>query len=262
MEGRTLVVGLDSPEAKSFREYIDGAVVFHELIPRYQLAEGKLYVEGQSSPGFLRIDRVIFHGIFDTSEDFDFLTALALWRGPCFPKARGLLDCRLRLPCLARALEVTAFGQAARGFSVGGEPYKASQLTVAKWSNWHCGENKHRFEGQWTPEQSTVFEPFFDGDAVRIALIGPHAWQVRLQGEDWLHSIHHPDATYMDIDKTLLEDARRLAAHFGLEVAAVDYMVTPDGSHLLEVNHVPNVTVFPEMTEAFFEVAGQWTREQ
>ena len=39
---------------------------------------------------------------------------------------------------------------------------------------------------------------------------------------------------------------------------AVDYMVGTDGTkHLLEVNHIPNVTVFPEIRQAY--LAGRRT---
>jgi glutathione synthase/RimK-type ligase-like ATP-grasp enzyme len=67
----------------------------------------------------------------------------------------------------------------------------------------------------------------------------------------------------MPIDPELLDDARRLAAHFGLEVVGVDYIVSSDGSrHLLEVNHVPTVTVLPEVRAAYLDlVAGRAGRD-
>ena len=79
-----------------------------------------------------------------------------------------------------------------------------------------------------------------------------------MAGDGWLKSIHHRDAAFMPIDPELLDDARRLADHFGLEMVGVDYMVAADGSrHLLEVNHVPNVTVLPEVRSAYLDlVAG------
>ena len=80
-----------------------------------------------------------------------------------------------------------------------------------------------------------------------------------MAGDGWLKSIHHQDAAFMPIDPELLDDSRRLAAHFGLEIVGVDYIVAPDGSrHLLEVNHVPNVTVFPEVREAYLDLVVEW----
>jgi hypothetical protein len=140
-----------------------------------------------------------------------------------------------------------------------GTTVAADGPAVAKWGNWHCGEDKARFDDVWTATVPTLFETFIEGEAVRIALVGEHAWQVRMAGDGWLKSIHHPEAAFMPIDPELLEDTRRLADHFGLEIAGVDYIVAPDGSrYLLEVNHVPNVTVFPEVREAYLDLVVRW----
>jgi hypothetical protein len=54
----------------------------------------------------------------------------------------------------------------------------------------------------------------------------------------------------MPLDAELGEDTRRLDTYFGLEMLAVDYMVAADGTkHLLEGNHISNVTVFPEIRQ-------------
>jgi hypothetical protein len=43
------------------------------------------------------------------------------------------------------------------------------------------------------------------------------------------------------------------------EIIGVDYIVAPDGArHLLEVNHVPNVTAFPEVREAYLDLVVAW----
>src|SRR5437764_9893687 len=241
---RLLIVGLDEPEVVALRERLSGPIVQAEMLPRLQLRRGRLFVESPDADGrFLAVSRVVFHGIFE--DDLPFLTALALWGGPCFPQARGMMDCRLRLPCLVRALKVTRFGSLARGFADRGTEFVADTEMVAKWGEWHCGENKERFTGRRSAEVPTLFEPFIDGEAVRIQLIGARAWQTRLGGDDWKRSIHHPTAAMTPIDPELLDDARRLQAHFGLEILGVDYMVGHDGSkYLLEVNHIPSVTAF------------------
>jgi glutathione synthase/RimK-type ligase-like ATP-grasp enzyme len=126
--------------------------------------------------------------------------------------------------------------------------------------NWHCGEDKARFDGSWTVSEPTLFEEFIEGEAVRIVLVGEHARQVRMAGEGWLKSIHAPDAAFMPIDPELLDNARRLAEHFGLRSVGVDYMVSPDGGrYLLEVNHVPKRDrVFPEVREAYLDLVVRW----
>ncbi len=59
---------------------------------------------------FVSVERVAYHAIFE--DDFDFLTVLALWGGPCLPGARGMMDLRLRLPGLVRVLAVTRWSGA------------------------------------------------------------------------------------------------------------------------------------------------------
>jgi D-alanine-D-alanine ligase-like ATP-grasp enzyme len=80
-----------------------------------------------------------------------------------------------------------------------------------------------------------------------------------LTGDTWLKSIHHENACEMVVDKDLLEDTHNLARHFNLEIVGVDYMVGNNGEkYLLEVNHIPNVTIFPFMNDAFLEYAAHW----
>jgi hypothetical protein len=258
---RILFVGLEEPEVQEITQQTGCLSVVYEHLPNVKLVEGELFAESRLHPGkFLKIDKVVYHGIFEN--DFDTLTLLALWGGPCLPDAGGMMDCRLRHSGLVRALRVTRFGNLPRGMSVGAGEWLAERPTVAKWSNWHCGENKARFQGAWTsPNEITVYEPFIEGEAVRLMLVGEQAWQIHLKGDDWLKSIHHTDAGQMPIDADLLEDARRLAAHFNFALVGIDYMIDNQGNKfLLEVNHIPNVTVFPFMREAYVAFAVQWIK--
>jgi hypothetical protein len=227
-----------------------------DTLPRIVVRDGELLVEAASF-GFAPVSRVVFHGIFE--DDHDLLGGLALWGGPCLPNARAMLDCRLKLPCLVRALRFTRFGEPARGFVSARTDFDTSLKRVAKWGNWHCGENKARFQSTWRGEEPAIVEPYLSGEATRVVVIGQQAWQIKLAGDDWLKSIHHPDACLMLLDAELVDDTRAVAAGFGLEIAANDYVVTPDGRpHLLEVNHIPNVTRFPEIWEAYAEYVVRW----
>jgi hypothetical protein len=255
---RLLLVGIDEPEVEEIIKRLDCAIVSYQYLPRLKLVEGQLWVESRTRGGrFLTIDRVVYHGIY--GNDFDFITLLALWDGLCFPDPVGMMDMRLRHPSLARVLRVTRFGNLLRGMSLECEPWQAKTETVAKWGNWHCGENKARFSGEWTPSETTLFEPFIDGEAVRIVLMGDKYWQIRLTGDNWLKSIHHRDAVEMEVDRELLDDTRQIAQHFNLGMVGVDYMVDRQGEkYLLEVNHIPNVTVFPFIREAFIDFVASW----
>jgi hypothetical protein len=257
---RLLVVGLDEPEYLDLKSRLDAPAVYADLLPRIQIDRGRLLVEKPNAFGaFMPVSKVIFHGIFE--DDFPFLTALALWGGPCLPNAHGMMDCRLRLPCLVRALRVSRFGSLPRGYADRGTTVQSDTDLVAKWGEWHCGENKERFRATRACEQPTLLEPFVEGEAVRVHLMGERHWQIRLTGEGWKKSLHGPGAGFMDVDHELLEDTRRLQQHFGLEMLAVDYIVAREGGkHLLEVNHIPNVTVFPEIREAYLDWAARWAR--
>ncbi len=54
-----------------------------------------------------------------------------------------------------------------------------------------------------------------------------------------LKSIHDPKADFMPMDNELLDDTQNIRKALQLEIIAVDYIVTEEGSkHLLEVNQV------------------------
>jgi hypothetical protein len=257
---RVLIVGLEESEILIIKQSIgfDYLLVHYEVLPKIQLIEGNLLVESSTTPGkYLSVDIVIFHGIF--ADDFDFITLLALWSGPCLPNASGMMDLRHRIPGLVRALSVSKFSGIKRGMVLGGEEYFAESEVVAKWGIWHCGEDKNKFTGSWKSAETSVIEEFITGEAVRIMIVGDKAWQIKLTGDTWLKSIHHQDALEMELDNELLSDSRNIAKHFGLQMVGIDYMVSSDGNkYLLEVNHIPNVTVFPFMNKAFLEFSKEW----
>ncbi len=252
------LVGLDEPEAQAIREQVDAWVIDHVTLPRMVTQGGQLWMEARGGQ-MVPVRAVVYHGIYE--DDLDWMVGLALWGGPCLPRARAMMDCRLKLPCLVRALEHTRFGEQ-RGFASARARVETQGEQVAKWGNWHCGENKARINGSWTAEYASVLEPYFPGQAVRVLRIGDHVWQIRLEGEDWLKSIHHASAAFMEPDAELVADTRHLAEVFGLAIIANDYMVSPDGQkHLLEVNHIPNVTRFPEVWAVYRDFVAEWINQ-
>lgn len=259
---RILIVGLEEAEVNAIKQNLsfEYLIVQYDQVPQAKLVEGLLFVESPSVPDkYLLVDKVIFHGIYDN--DFDFITLLALWNGPCLPNAIGMMDLRQRIPGLVRALSVSTYSGIKRGMVIGTQEYAAATEVVAKWGIWHCGEDKTRFTGEWTSTETSVIEEFIDGEAVRIMLVGNKYWQIRLTGDTWLKSIHNEGSWEMDVDAGLLQDSRAIAKHFNLQTVGVDYMVGTNGQkYLLEVNHIPNVTVFPFVNEAFVEFAHNWIR--
>lgn len=257
MAQRTCIIGLDEPQNTAMRQRITGPLIVHETVPRIFVRDGELFVEASSGFSMLPVTKVVFHGIFE--DDHDLIAGLALWGGPCLPNARAMMDCRLKLPCLVRALQFTDFGNPPRGFASAGTDYPTDVERVAKWGNWHCGENKERFTKSWQSDETAIVERYLEGDAIRVVVIGDQHWQIKLEGDGWLKSIHHPTACFMPPDPRLVADTRKVANGFGLEIAANDYIVTPDGQpHLLEVNHIPNVTRFPEVWDAYAAYVADW----
>ncbi len=251
------IIGLERELSTFLLEKFDGDVLLHDMLPKFILSpKGHLFIEKESGVGYKKVDIVVYHGIFEN--DFEFLTALSFWEGPCFPNAMGMMNCRLKLPCLSNALKVTNYGER-RGMLQRDTMVNAESKLVSKWGNWHCGDNKHLFEGKWRSAESCILEPFFEGSAVRIVVINEDYLQIRMEGEQWLKSIHHKDAEITAVDLDLLEDTRRLKTHFGLGMIANDYIIGERGcKYLLEVNHIPNMTRFVKLREIYIANVTAW----
>ncbi len=258
MEERILLVGFDEPEAAALTVRLPYECVAHPMLPRIVVERGQLFVESPHSARYLWVSRVVFHGIFE--HDLEFLAGLALWGGPCFPNPAAMMDCRLRLPCLVRALRHSRFGGGPRGFASRGGEYAAEVESVAKWGNWHCGENKERFTGSWSATEPTLFEPFIVGDAVRLVIVDEPR-QIRLTGPGWLKSVHGAGAAFMPPDPDLVADTRSIQRGLGLDIIANDYILSPSGPYLLEVNHIPSVTCFPELWQEYMGVIARWAAQ-
>ncbi|GAB5492967.1 MAG: hypothetical protein Phog2KO_31820 [Phototrophicaceae bacterium] len=254
------IIGLEEHQSQAIAEQINQPTVSHIILPQIMVKDGQLFVENIGRPKYVPVNKVIFHGIYE--DDLDFITGLSFWRGDCVPNPRAMLDLRLKLPGLVRVLEVTRFGEPMRGFASAQALYSSEDERVAKWGNWHCGENKERFSGSWRANEPAVIEHFLEGDAVRIVIIGEQAWQIKLEGDTWLKSIHADKADFMPIDAELLADTQHIKDVFDLQIIANDYIVSPDGSkHLLEVNHIPNVTRFPEIWDAYMRYVIDWANQ-
>jgi hypothetical protein len=256
-----LVIGHDEPQSRALAARCPLPVITSEMLPRIRVWRDALEAESSRGSGdYVPISRVVFHGIFE--DDGPFLAALCLWGGPCWPRPRGMLDCRSRLPCLVRSLDVTRFGTTPRGFASARAEFLPQGDAVAKWGEWHCGENKERFAEPRRFDEPALVEAFIDGEAVRVQMVGERAWQMRLGGPGWKKSIHDASSALMPPDADLVEDTRRLRDHFGLDIVGVDYMVAHDGTrHLLEVNHIPSVTAFAEVEAAYLEAVVGWLQE-
>lgn len=258
MDERICLIGFDRREAAQLAGQLPIECIAHEMLPKIVVERGELYIEAPRSARLLRVTAVVFHGIFE--HDLEFLAGLALWGGRCFPNPTAMMDCRLRLPCLVHALRYSQFGGPPRGYVSPGAEYSAESESVAKWGNWHCGENKERFTGDWTAQEATLVEPFISGDAVRVIVLGDSARQIRLTGTDWRKSVHGDGAHFMDADPALVADTRAIQKGFGLDIIANDYIVSDSQKYLLEVNHIPSVSCFPELWDEYQRLVVKWVK--
>jgi hypothetical protein len=90
-------------------------------------------------------------------------------------------------------------------------------------------------------------------------VIGDSARQIALTGPDWKKSVHGTGAMIVPADPDLVADTLAVRRGIGLDVIANDYIACPDGRHyLLEVNHIPSVTCFPELWDDYLRTVGAW----
>lgn len=260
MHNRIALIGIETEEYNCIKQHYKGAIITHDFIPKMVVKDGILYIEKNNGIGMLPVDKVIYYGIYEN--DFDFITGLALWNGPCYPNPHAMMDCRLKIPCLIKSLTYSRFA-VPRGFISAGASVHTAEDTVAKWGNWHCGENKHRFQGYWESKETATIEPFFEGEAVRIMIVGSYHWQIKLEGKSWLKSIHPATAHFMEIDPDLLADTLYIKEKLGLDMIGNDYIIAKDGKkYLLEVNHIPNISRFKALQEAYQKTLIKWLQEQ
>ncbi|CAA9199503.1 hypothetical protein FLA105534_02647 [Flavobacterium bizetiae] len=253
---RIALVGIEQEEYDIIKAQYSGHIIWHQSIPKIVVKDEVLYMEKSNGIGMLPVDKVVYYGIYDN--DFDFISGLAIWGGACYPNAAAMLDCRFKIPCLVKALAHSKFS-APRGFISAGTSVNVGNDTVAKWGNWHCGENKHRFTGEWESEFTATTEPYYEGEAVRIMIIGNVYWQIKLEGDSWLKSIHPDNAGFMDVDSELLADTLHIKNILQMDMIGNDYIVAKDGSkYLLEVNHIPNITRFEEVRQVYLSTVIDW----
>ena len=258
----TLIVGHDASEAEELVGHAQGPCIITDMLPKVRLIAGKLFVHDRDRWGVTHeVRQVVTHAIFDIADDLHWLSTLALWGGRCLPNPLGMLLARPRVQNLVIARSVSAFGGLPRGYVRAGDTIRSESPAIAKWGEWHCGEGKEPFQGERDCDEPTLIEPFIDGNALRVQLLGDSAWQIQLGGDDWKKSIHHSTARLVESDPRLVKDTQRICKRFGMELGAVDYMIDAlDVPHLLEYNHIPNVTQFPEIRSAYMEYVKGWLK--
>lgn len=133
---------------------------------------------------------------------------------------------------------------------------------VLKTGQEHRGEGKHlcRSEEDVPPwDGVATLEPFFEGQSVRVLLIGELAFGIRFDNPDnWVKNQAGADVFPWEIPPEVESHARSVRALFGLDIAGMDYVVGDDGFHFLEANQFPGVDFSDETAAAARAVFGAW----
>ncbi len=121
---------------------------------------------------------------------------------------------------------------------------------VLKVGDEHRGEGKFLIKSardieRW--EGIATMEPFFDGESVRVLLVGDEAFGARVRNENsWIKNTAGASVEPWSPPPRLVDHARRAMRLFGLQIAGVDYVIDARGPHLLEVNPFPRLGLSPE----------------
>ena len=109
----------------------------------------------------------------------------------------------------------------------------------------HRGEGKYliRSASDIAPwEGIATAEPFFEGESVRVLLLGDAAFGVKIHNErHWIKNSAGARFEAWEPTSALIEHARRAQSLFGLEIDGIDYVLTREGMHFIELNPFPRV---------------------
>ncbi len=255
---RILLVGLGEDITDELQNRTEDNCIAYQELPKLMAQDGELLVASRRFLGqWLPVQKVVWHSYY---EDYlPLLYAIAFSHATCFPDITRLIQLYDRHASLFYALQATAFPAPRSFVSVPAELVPGAPA-VAKQGNMHCGWDKVRFDEPTTFEQPTLIEPFFEGESVRVLLIGDDVWQFHYVSEDWRKNVNGR-VEKVQPDATLVTDARRIAAHLGLDIAGVDYIVGDKGTWLLEVNHFPGISDFPDVRSRYVDFVAEWIRQ-
>lgn len=170
---------------------------------------------------------------------------------PCLPDAQRLLALSDRHASLAQCRAAGLLHHSVVQTQFTPEPLLPFPY-VLKVGDEHRGEGKyliHRAEDipQW--EGIATAEPYFEGDSVRVLLLGDAVFGVMIHNEGhWIKNSAGARMEAWEPSADIVEHARRAKSLFGLEIAGIDYVVGRDGFHFIELNPFPRVGLSQEST--------------
>lgn len=171
---------------------------------------------------------------------------------PCWPDPAALLAVSSRHAALERCVAAGLVDHPVVQSHFAGEPGLPLPY-VLKVGEEHRGEGKHLIRSasdipRW--DGIATMEPFFEGESVRVLLLGERAFGVRIHNEgSWIKNSQGASFEAWEPDRAIVEHARRAMRLFGLTMAGIDYVIDPAGFHFIELNPFPRVGLSRESAE-------------
>jgi len=168
---------------------------------------------------------------------------------PCWPDPAALLAVSERHAALARVVAAGLVDHPVVQAQFSRQPLLPLPY-VLKIGDEHRGEGKVLIRSasdipSW--EGIATMEPFFEGESVRVLLIGDCAFGVRIRNDDsWIKNSPGASVEAWEPDGAIVAHAQRAMRLFGLEIAGVDYVIDSNGFHFIELNPFPRVGLSKE----------------
>lgn len=179
---------------------------------------------------------------------------------PCWPDPARLLAASGRHEALARCVAAGLVTHPVVQSLHTTEPLLPFPY-VLKEGDLHRGEGKHLIRSagdipSW--EGVATAEPFFEGESVRVLLIDEDVFGATIRNESsWIKNASGAVVEPWRPSDALVEHARRVASLFELTVVGVDYIVTREGAHLLELNPFPRTGLSADSAASARRAFGQ-----
>ncbi|APR83258.1 Hypothetical protein A7982_08607 [Minicystis rosea] len=192
---------------------------------------------------------VYFADVRDKDIERHNLRVLAASGLPCWPDPEALLGLSDRHAALARCVRAGLVDHPVVLAPFSQEP-RLPFPYVLKIGDDHRGEGKHLIRSasdivRW--DGIATMEPFFDGESVRVLILGERAFGARIRNEStWIKNAAGASFEPWEPDAAIVAHARRAMAVFGLEVAGVDYVIDDAGPRFIELNPYPRVGLTKE----------------
>lgn len=213
----------------------------------FDVAAGRVFRRGSAADDFR--GAVYLADVRDKDIERHNLRALAEHAVPCWPDPSALLAVSDRHAALARCVAAGLVDHPVVQATYTREPLLPFPY-VLKVGDEHRGEGKHLLRSaadipRW--DGLATMEPFFEGESVRVLLLGDRVFGARVHNErSWIKSSTGGTFEPWEPGEAIVEHARRVMRLFGLPIAGMDYVVDPAGFHFIEVNPFPRLGLSKE----------------